>query len=47
MKKFTLTKRWEIRLGPQVFCLKTRETDYKFFNPSINGSIVFHLTPVR
>ena len=46
-KEWYIAKRWGIRLGPQVFFLKTIETDYKFFNASLNGSIVFHLTPVR
>lgn len=46
-KEWFITKRWGIRLGPQVFWLKTIDTDYKFFNVSINGSLVFYLTPVR
>ena len=46
-KEWFVAKRWGIRLGPQVFFLKTRETDYKFFNASLNGSLVFHLKPVR
>ncbi len=46
-KEWFIAKRWGIRLGPQLFWLKTTETDYKFFNISMNGSIVFYLTPVR
>ncbi|MBT3382557.1 MAG: hypothetical protein HN778_07835 [Prolixibacteraceae bacterium] len=46
-KEWFIAKRWGIRLGPQVFWLKTTETDYKFFNVSLNGSVVFYLTPVR
>ena len=46
-KEWYIAKRWGIRLGPQVFFLNTRETGYKFFNASLNGSLVFHLTPVR
>lgn len=46
-KEWFIAKRWGIRLGPQVFWLKTKETDYKFFNISLNGSVVFYLTPVR
>jgi hypothetical protein len=46
-KEWFLAKRWGIRLGPQFYWLKTINTDYKFFNVSINGSLVFYLTPVR
>jgi hypothetical protein len=46
-KEWFIAKRWGIRLGPQLFWLKTSNTDYKFFNVSINGSLVFYLTPVR
>lgn len=46
-KEWFIAKRWGVRLGPQVFWLKTNETDYKFFNVSLNGSIVFYFTPVR
>lgn len=46
-KEWLLAKRWGIRLGPQVSWLKTRETDYKFVNVSLNGSVVFYLKPVR
>jgi hypothetical protein len=46
-KEWFVAKRWGIRLGPQFFWLKTTDTDYKFFNVSINGSLVFYLTPVR
>ncbi len=34
-------------VGPQLFWLKTMETDYNFFNVSLNGSVIFYLTPVR
>ena len=46
-KEWFIAKRWGIGLGPQVFWLKTKETDYKFFNVSLNGSVVFYLTSVR
>jgi len=46
-KEWFIAKRWGIGLGPQVFWLKTKETGYKFFNVSLNGSVVFYLTPVR
>ena len=46
-KEWFIAKRWGIRLGPQVFWLKTNETDYEFFNVSLNASIVFYLKPVR
>jgi hypothetical protein len=46
-KEWFIAKRWGIRLGPQLFWLKTSKTDYKFFNVSLNGSLVFYLTPVR
>jgi len=46
-KEWFIAKRWGIRVGPQLFWLKTNDTDYKFFNVSLNGSVVFYLTPVR
>jgi len=46
-KEWFFAKRWGVRIGPQLFWLKTKETDYKFFNVSLNGSVVFYLTPVR
>lgn len=46
-KEWFIAKRWGIRLGPQLFWLKTSETDYKFFNASFNGSVVFYLIPVQ
>ncbi len=46
-KEWFFAKRWGVRVGPQFFLLKTAKTDYKFFNISINGSVVFYLTPVR
>lgn len=46
-KEWFIAKRWGVRFGPQLFWLKTTDTDYKFFNVSINGSLVFYLTPVR
>ena len=46
-KEWFLAKRWGIRVGPQIFWLKTMETDYTFFNVSLNGSVVFYLKPVR
>ena len=46
-KEWFIAKRWGVRVGPQLFWLKTIETDYKFFNVSINGSVVFYLTPVK
>jgi len=46
-KEWLVAKRWGIMVGPQLFWLKTMETDYKFFNVSLNGSVIFYLTPVR
>lgn len=46
-KEWFIAKRWGIRVGPQFFLLKTMETDYKFVNVSLNGSVLFYLTPVR
>jgi len=46
-KEWFIAKRFGIRLGPQLFWLKTSKTDFKFFNVSLNGSLVFYLTPVR
>ena len=46
-KEWFAAKRWGLRIGPQLFWLKTIETDYTFLNVSINGSVVFYLTPVR
>ena len=46
-KEWFIAKRWGIGLGPQVFWLKTIETNYKFFNVSLNASVVFYLTPVQ
>lgn len=46
-KEWFIAKRWGIGIGPQVFWLKTTETDYQFFNVSLNGSIVFYLTHVK
>ena len=46
-KEWFIAKRWGIRLGPQVAWIKTQETDYNFFNVSLNGSVVFYLKPVR
>lgn len=46
-KEWLLSKRWGVRVGPQLFWLRTIETDYKFFNVSINGSVVFYFTPIR
>ncbi len=45
-KEWFIAKRWGIRVGPQFFWLKTIDTDYKFFNASINGSLVFYLKQV-
>jgi hypothetical protein len=46
-KEWFLANRWSIRVGPQVFWLKTKETNYKFFNISLNGSVVFYLKSVQ
>lgn len=46
-KEWFIAKRWGLRVGPQLFWLKTIDTDYKFFNVSVNGSVVFYLKPVR
>ncbi len=46
-KEWLIAKRWGIQLGPQLFWLKTNKTNYQFFNVSLNGSLVFYLTPVK
>lgn len=46
-KEWFVAKRLGIRVGPQLFWLKTSNSNYKFFNISINGSLVFYLTSVR
>lgn len=46
-KEWFVGKRWGIGLGPQFYWLNTIDTNYKFFNVSINGSLVFYLMPVR
>ena len=46
-KEWYIGKRWGVRVGPQMFYLQTDETDYQFLNASINGSIVFYLSPVK
>ncbi len=46
-KEWFIAKRLGIRVGPQLFWLKTFDTDYQFLNASINGSFVYYLTPVR
>ena len=46
-KEWFIAKRWGVRLGPHLFWFKTKETNYAFFNVSLNGSIVFYLTPVK
>ena len=46
-KEWFIAKRWGIRVGPQVFWLNTKETGYNFFNVSLNGSVVFYLTPTQ
>ena len=46
-KEWFIAKRWGLRVGPQLFWLKTTDTGYNFFNISLNGSVVFYLTPVR
>lgn len=44
-KEWFIAKKWGLRVGPQLFWLKTTDTEYKFFNVSLNGSFVFYLTP--
>ena len=46
-KEWFIAKRWGLRIGPQFFWLKTTDTGYNFFNISLNGSVVFYLTPVQ
>lgn len=46
-KEWFVAKRLGIRVGPHLYWLKTSNSNYKFFNMSINGSLVFYLTPVR
>lgn len=42
-KEWFIVERWGLRVGPQLFLLKTTDTKYNFLNASINGSIVFYL----
>lgn len=44
-KKWMLSKRWKIGLGPQVFYLKAKNDNYAFMNYSLNFLIEFHLAP--
>lgn len=46
-KEWILAERWGVGIGPQVFYLKTMETDYQFINFSINFMGTFYLTPVH
>ncbi len=46
-KEWFLGKRWGLRLGPHLFWFKTTDTHYRFFNASLNGSVVFYLTPFQ
>jgi hypothetical protein len=46
-KEWIIAKRWGVGIGPQVFYLKTMETDYQFINFSINFMGTFYLTPVH
>jgi hypothetical protein len=46
-KEWFIAKRWGIRLGPHVYWIKTVDTNYQFFNVSLNGSAVFYLSPVK
>lgn len=41
-KEWFFAKKWGLRVGPQLFRIKTTNTDYNFFNVSVNGSIVFY-----
>lgn len=45
-KEWFFAKRWSVRLGPQLFWMKTNKTQYKFFNASINGSVFYYLRPL-
>ena len=45
-KEWLIARRWGLRLGPQMYWFKTKKTNHKFFNASLNGSVVFYLTPV-
>jgi hypothetical protein len=46
-KEWSIAQRWSLRLGPQFYWIKTKDSDYEFFNISINGSVVFHLNPIK
>ena len=43
-KEWFLANRWGIRVGPQIFWMKTIDNYHKFFNVSINGSVIFYLS---
>ena len=45
-KEWFIAKKWGARIGPQFYWLKTTETDYKFYNVSVNASLVFYLKGV-
>jgi hypothetical protein len=44
-KKWMLSKRWNLGLGPQAFWIKTKNENFSFMNFSLNFFIEFHLTP--
>lgn len=46
-KEWFIAKKWGVRVGPQVFWLKTTDTNYQFFNLSMNGSVVYYLSPIK
>ncbi len=46
-KEWFISKRFGVGIEPQVFWLNTTKTNYKFFNASLNGNIVFYFTPVN
>ena len=43
-KKWIVSKRWNLGLGPQIIFLKTTNDNYEFINVSLNFFLEFHLT---
>ena len=44
-KRWSLSKRFDVGLTPQVCMFKTSNASYQFVNFSLNGFVEFHLTP--
>jgi hypothetical protein len=46
-KEWFISKRWGAGIGAHGFLFKTRKIEYTFVQFGMNGTITFHLTPVR